>query len=119
MRRRADERERALRKIIRECGLSNLDLETRLRTVEAELRAANKGLRREDTGLSDLMSDAMQDTVVATAYGETVAKGSTIRASSQSFSNPSENGSGKGTLKGWKDYLWGSGTAKRGSRGSL
>ncbi|KAH7270785.1 rab-GTPase-TBC domain-containing protein [Fusarium redolens] len=116
MRRRADERERALRKIIRECGLSNLDLETRLRTVEAELRAANKGLRREDTGLSDLMSDAMQDTVVATAYGETVAKGSTIRASSQSFSNPSENGSGKGTLKGWKDYLWGSGTAKRGSR---
>ncbi|KAF4970691.1 hypothetical protein FSARC_2322 [Fusarium sarcochroum] len=114
MRRRADERERALRRIIRECGLSNLDLETRLRTVEAELRAASKGLRREDTGLSDLMSDAMQDTVVATAYGETVAKGSTIRASSQSFSNPNE--SGKGTLRGWKDYLWGSGTAKRASR---
>ncbi|KAM0351576.1 hypothetical protein ACHAPU_002584 [Fusarium lateritium] len=114
MRRRADERERALRRIIRECGLSNLDLETRLRTVEAELRAANKGLRREDTGLSDLMSDAMQDTVVATAYGETTAKGSTIRANSQSFSNPNE--SGKGTLKGWKDYIWGSGTAKRASR---
>ncbi|KAF5024254.1 hypothetical protein F66182_3686 [Fusarium sp. NRRL 66182] len=114
MRRRADERERALRRIIRECGLSNLDLETRLRTVEAELRAASKGLRREDTGLSDLMSDAMQDTVVATAYGETVAKGSTIRASSNSLSTPNE--SGKGTLRGWKDYLWGSGTAKRASR---
>ncbi|KAL4727215.1 hypothetical protein ACLX1H_006116 [Fusarium chlamydosporum] len=114
MRRRADERERALRKIIRECGLSNLDLETRLRAVEAELRAAGKGLRREDTGLSDLMSDAMQDTVGVTAYGETIAKSSTIRANSQSFSNPNE--SGKGTLKGWKDYLWGSGTAKRASR---
>ncbi|KAH6950718.1 rab-GTPase-TBC domain-containing protein [Fusarium avenaceum] len=114
MRRRADERERALRRIIRECGLSNLDLETRLRTVEAELRAASKGLRREDTGLSDLMSDAMQDTVVATAYGETIAKSSTIRANNQSFSTPSENG--KGTLRGWKDYIWGSGTAKRASR---
>ena len=114
MRRRADERERALRKIIRECGLSNLDLETRLRAVEAELRAAGKGLRREDTGLSDLMSDAMQDTVGVTAYGETTAKSSTVRAASQSVSTPGENG--KGTLKGWKDYLWGSGTAKRGTR---
>ncbi|KAL6920488.1 hypothetical protein ACHAP8_008834 [Fusarium lateritium] len=114
MRRRADERERALRKIIRECGLSNLDLETRLRTVEAELRAAGKGLRREDTGLSDLMSDAMQDTVGVTAYGETITKSETIRAPSQSVNTPSENG--KGTLKGWKDYLWGSGTAKRASR---
>ncbi|KAL3606880.1 hypothetical protein FPOAC2_01852 [Fusarium poae] len=114
MRRRADERERALRKIIRECGLSNLDLETRLRAVEAELRAAGKGLRREDTGLSDLMSDAMQDTVGVTAYGETITKSETIRAPNQSVNTPSENG--KGTLKGWKDFLWGSGTAKRASR---
>ncbi|KAM5343170.1 hypothetical protein ACJ41O_014136 [Fusarium nematophilum] len=117
MRRRADERERALRKIIRECGLSNLDLETRLRTVEAELRANGKGLSKEDSGLSDLMSDAMQDTVVATAYGETGTKGSTIRAGSQSFSSNTEGG-GKGTLRGWKDYFWGTGTAKRGSRTS-
>ncbi|KAF5012693.1 hypothetical protein FDECE_1253 [Fusarium decemcellulare] len=114
MRRKADERERALRKIIRECGLSNLDLETRLRAVEAELRANSKGLRREDSGLSDLMSDAMQDTVVATAFGETGAKSSTIRASSHSISSNTENG--KGTLRGWKDYLWGSGTSKRASR---
>ncbi|KAM6538310.1 hypothetical protein FALCPG4_000182 [Fusarium falciforme] len=114
MRRRADERERALRKIIRECGLSNLDLETRLRAVEADLRGPGKGLQKEDSGLSDLMSDAMQDTVVATAYGETGTKSSTIRASSQSISSNTE--SGKGTLKGWKEYLWGSGTAKRASR---
>ncbi|RSL64260.1 hypothetical protein CEP54_004749 [Fusarium duplospermum] len=116
MRRRADERERALRKIIRECGLSNLDLETRLRTVEADLRGPGKGLEKEDSGLSDLMSDAMQDTVVATAYGETGTKSSTIRASSQSISSNTE--AGRGTLKGWKEYLWGSGTAKRASRTS-
>ncbi|KAF4984531.1 hypothetical protein FZEAL_307 [Fusarium zealandicum] len=114
IRRRADERERALRRIVRESGLSNLDLETRLRAVEAELRSNGKGLRREDSGLSDLMSDAMQDCVVATAYGETGAKSSTIRASSHSVSNNTE--SGRGTLKGWKDYIWGTGTAKRASR---
>ncbi|KAJ4317851.1 hypothetical protein N0V84_007126 [Fusarium piperis] len=114
MRRRADERERALRKIIRECGLSNLDLETRLRAVEADLRGPGKGLEKEDSGLSDLMSDAMQDTVVATAYGETGTKSSTIRASSQSISSNTE--SGKGTLRGWKEYIWGSGTTKRASR---
>lgn len=116
MRRRADERERALRKIIRECGLSNLDLETRLRTVEAELRANNKGLRREDSGLSDLMSDAMQDTVVATAYGETGTATSTIRAHSQSIGNTD---TGRGTLKGWKDYLWGTGAARKSRTSSV
>lgn len=108
MRRRADERERALRKIIRECGLSNLDLETRLRIVETELRNNGKGSHKQD-GLTDMMSDAMQDTVVANAYGET--NRATIRASS-----PALPDSGKGTFRGWKDYIWGTGTAKRNSR---
>ncbi|KAH7153309.1 rab-GTPase-TBC domain-containing protein [Dactylonectria macrodidyma] len=121
LRRRADERERALRKIIRECGLSNLDLETRLRTVEAELRTNGKTPTDESglsglSDLSDLMSDAMQDTVVANAIGET--NPCTIRASSQSIKTEASTNtdSGKGTLKGWKDYFWGTGTAKRGSR---
>lgn len=116
LRRRADERERALRRIIRECGLSNLDLETRLRAVEAELRTNGKTLPRDESGLSDLMSDAMQDTVVANALGEN--NRSTIRASSQSVTtNASSNtDTSKGTLRGWKDYFWGTGTAKRGSR---
>ncbi|KAK7414656.1 hypothetical protein QQX98_006513 [Neonectria punicea] len=114
MRRRADERERALRKIIRECGLSNLDLETRLRTVEAELRANGKTVQKDDSGLSDLMSDAMQDTVVDNAYGQT--NRATIRANNQSVNTNTSTDPGKGTLKGWKDYLWGTGTAKRGSR---
>ncbi|KAH7133126.1 rab-GTPase-TBC domain-containing protein [Dactylonectria estremocensis] len=116
LRRRADERERALRRIIRECGLSNLDLETRLRTVEAELRTNGKTTQAEESGLSDLMSDAMQDTVVANAVGET--NRSTVRASSQSIKTDTSTNteSGKGTLRGWKDYFWGTGTAKRGSR---
>lgn len=116
LRRRADERERALRRIVRECGLSNLDLETRLRTVESELRTNGKAQRPDDSGLSDLMSDAMQDTVVENAYGERNTQDATIRASSQSLSNNTETG--RGTMRGWKDYFWGSGTAKRASRTS-
>ncbi|CAM1510570.1 Fc.00g009050.m01.CDS01 [Cosmosporella sp. VM-42] len=115
MRRKADERERALRRIIRECGLSNLDLETRLRAVETELRTNGKAPQKDDSGLSDLMSDAMQDTVVANAHRETDPNSSTIRASSRSVSSTTDSNN-KGTLRGWKDYLWSGGTAKKMSR---
>ncbi|PTB63714.1 RasGAP protein, partial [Trichoderma citrinoviride] len=114
LRRRADERERALRKIIRECGLSSLELETRLKVVESELRS-NGHFQRDGGGLSDLMNDAMRDTVTESAYGETDgAGGGTIRASSVTSApgNSSESPKGAGTLKGWKDYLWG-GTSKK------
>lgn len=108
LRRRADERERALRRIIRECGLSNMELETRLRTVEGELRENDRARSRVDTGLSDMMSDAMQDTMATSVYGETGLNGATtIRANNKATEN------GKGTSRGWKDYFWGTGTAKK------
>ncbi|KAH0523165.1 hypothetical protein TsFJ059_008209 [Trichoderma semiorbis] len=110
LRRRADERERALRKIIRECGLSSLELETRLRVVEAELRK-NGHFQRDGGGLSDLMSDAMRDTVTE-ASGTT---SSTIRAHASSVpsaSGGSPENTKAGTVKGWKDFLWG-GTSKK------
>ncbi|KHN95503.1 TBC domain protein [Metarhizium album ARSEF 1941] len=103
LRRRADERERALRKIIRECGLSNMDLENRFKTVEAEMRLNGRRHSDGETGLTDLMSDAMQDTMATHAYGETERTKATVRAS----------GNSKGTIRGWKEYLWGGGTAKR------
>ncbi|UKZ81837.1 hypothetical protein TrVFT333_009613 [Trichoderma virens FT-333] len=115
LRRRADERERALRKIIRECGLSSLELETRLRAVETELRK-NGNFQRDGSGLSDLMSDAMRDTVTESAYGETGMASGTIRAHASSVTSApggsSDNAKGPGTVKGWKDYLWG-GTSKK------
>ncbi|KAM0263784.1 hypothetical protein ACHAQJ_001102 [Trichoderma viride] len=117
LRRRADERERALRKIIRECGLSSLELETKLRIVENELRK-NGHFQRDGGGLSDLMSDAMRDPVAESAFGETGITSATIRASSGSSSQPgnSDGAKGPGTLKGWKDYIWG-GTSKKTSHG--
>ncbi|KAM0451715.1 hypothetical protein ACHAO4_005672 [Trichoderma viride] len=110
LRRRADERERALRKIIRESGLSSLELETRLRVVETELRK-NGHISRDGGGLSDLMSDAMGGTVTESALGETGVAGATIRASSGS-ALPSSSDNKSGTVKGWKDYIWG-GTSRR------
>ncbi|KAK6225408.1 TBC domain-containing protein [Colletotrichum tabaci] len=111
LRRKADERERALRKIILECGLSNLDLETRLRAVESEVKTSRPGNRRNESGLSDLMSDAMQDTVIYNVFGQTDITDGTIRASN--LATPS-NSDGKGTARGWKDYLWG-GTSRKSS----
>ncbi|WYZ37115.1 hypothetical protein EsH8_II_000621 [Colletotrichum jinshuiense] len=111
LRRKADERERALRKIILECGLSNLELETRLRTIESEVKTGRPGNRRNESGLSDLMSDAMQDTVIYNVFGQTDVNDATIRASNLSIpSNPD----GRGTTRGWKDYLWG-GSSRKGS----
>ncbi|EGX87968.1 TBC domain protein, putative [Cordyceps militaris CM01] len=120
LRRRADERERTLRRIIRECGLSTMDLETRLRAVDAEIKTANGSQGNaftQDGGLTDLMSDAMQDTVSESVYGETDLCNSTVRLGSATVS-ASAGGLGKSTLRGWKDMLWGAGTPKKSSRGS-
>lgn len=109
LRRKADARERALRKIILECGLSNLELEKKLRSVEQELKAQDQSKKGQEEGLSDMMSDAMHDSLSqATPYlGLGIDDGTeaTIRATGPS--TPKEN---KGTIKGWKEYLWGTGT---------
>lgn len=109
LRRRADERERALRKIILECGLSSLDLETRLRTIESELRIQDQMKRSQDGGLSDMMNDAMQE---ASIFGDT--KDGTIRATSLNMRK--NHNEGKGTARAWKDWLLGNATYKKGSR---
>ncbi|KAL0940408.1 TBC domain-containing protein [Colletotrichum truncatum] len=111
LRRKADERERALRKIILECGLSNLELETRLRAIESEVKTSRPGNRRNESGLSELMSDAMQDTVIYNVFGQTDVSDATIRANN--LSTPT-NPDGRGTTRGWKDYLWG-GTSRKNS----
>jgi hypothetical protein len=117
IRRKAENRERALRKIIVECGLSNLDLETRLRAVEAERRVASnsslRSLEPEEGGLEDLMSDAMSQFVT---IGERAVpdNDATIRAKDalKALEEQPVN-----TQKGWKDFIWG-GTSRKGSRSS-
>jgi len=106
LRRRADDRERALRKIILECGLSSLDLETRLRAIEQEAKA--NGKKTEDNSLAEMMSDAMADDL-RNPYLESLAD-VTIRASSVPLSGDTTRSAGG---RGWKEYLWGTGGVKK------
>lgn len=117
LRRRADARERALRKIILECGLSNLDLETRLRNIEAEIKSQDKANRGRDGGLSDMMNDAMHDSMSHSQAGLGIDSihDSTLRAGASSPA-PRNTNAGKGTIKAWKEYLWGNSTSRKTSR---
>ncbi|KAL1898860.1 hypothetical protein Sste5346_003271 [Sporothrix stenoceras] len=132
LRARAADRERCLRKIILECGLSSLDLETRLRTLEQEQEArlaaaaANTSIpaahaRRVSDLLGDAMSDHHSPRQVSSDYYYNDA---TIRAASSAAgalsakdAANSKPASSTGTSRGWKDYLWG-GTTKRANGGS-
>ena len=118
MRRKAEERERALRKIALECGLSNLDLETRLRQIEEERPPPSISSLKSHTGdsaLEDLMSDAMSETVVFAELSP-MENDATIRATAalRALENKTV---ASGTQRGWKDFLWG-GTSKKTSRAS-
>ncbi|KAI1506745.1 TBC domain protein [Biscogniauxia marginata] len=117
LRRRADERERALRKIALECGLSNLDLETKLRAVEQELKAQDQAKRGQDGGLSDMMNDAMHDSMTYNGLGIVDSGDGTLKASSSPASKINNNNSGRGETKTWKEFLWG-GTSRKTSRAS-
>jgi hypothetical protein len=117
LRRRGEERERALRKIILECGLSNLDLEMRLRAIEGEQKVADE-IKRDPTeglGLVGMMNDAMSDTVVLGDMG-TMESDATIRA--RDALRALQNDKPANTQRGWKDYIWGSGTSRKSSRAS-
>ncbi|KUJ23040.1 TBC-domain-containing protein [Mollisia scopiformis] len=118
LRRRTEERERALRKIVLECGLSNLDLETRLRAIEGERKvsvanANDVEVTTANAGLEDMMNDAMNENVVLSDL-ELMNNDATIRAAAnlKALEDRPIN-----TQKGWKDYIWG-GTSRKSSRSS-
>ncbi|RWA10372.1 hypothetical protein EKO27_g4764 [Xylaria grammica] len=115
LRRRADARERALRKIILECGLSNLELEKKLRSVEQELKAQDQPKQGEDEGLSGMMSDAMHHSLSqTTSYtGLGIDHGSERTPRTSGSNTLKEN---KGTIRAWKDYFWGTGTGRKANR---
>ena len=158
LRARAADRERCLRKIILECGLSSLDLETRLRALEQEQEArvqlqiaqaqaqananaianANAPTASATASIptaqarrvSDLVSDAMSDDNSLKISSDYYYNDATIRAASSAAASSAAavaaaaaaeatakktgtNASNTGTSRGWKDYLWGGGTAKK------
>lgn len=111
LRRKTDLREKALRRVILECGLSNLELEGRLRIIESNLRAVEESSKSNSNmapELEGLIYDAMEDI----DFGDPLqAQDATIKAAQQTTESSKEY---KGTLRGWKEYIWGGSTNKKG-----
>ncbi|KAL8829997.1 MAG: hypothetical protein Q9170_005934, partial [Blastenia crenularia] len=152
LRRRAEERERELKKMLREVEVSNLDIETRLHRLEnqgldgtiraasqAQLSAPSSSIARHrlasiPNGIDQMMGEAMEDDVGANIEAEDGFLGAlreqdkqaTIRAAGPASTDAERHSisssiysqdSSKGTVRGWKDYLWnGGGTSRKTSR---
>ncbi|KAL9602510.1 MAG: hypothetical protein Q9219_001805 [cf. Caloplaca sp. 3 TL-2023] len=152
LRRRAEERERELKKMLREVEVSNLDIETRLHRIEnlgedganapgrpslpqEPFRTSTRDrLASIPNGIDQMVGEAMQDSVGTTIEADSAITGAlqgydtqgTIRASGPALKNADRRSitstidsqdSSKGTVKGWKDYLWsGGGTSRKTSR---
>ncbi|XMA17044.1 hypothetical protein WAI453_009835 [Rhynchosporium graminicola] len=118
LRRKAENRERALRKIILECGLSNLDLEHRLKAIESERKSPADSVNGdiiEEDGLEDLMNDAMGGTVARGELG-TTDHDATIRAAAKLKALEDKPAAAQ---KGWKDYIWGGTSRNTGQASSI
>ncbi|KAI4249338.1 MAG: hypothetical protein LQ352_005690, partial [Teloschistes flavicans] len=154
LRRRAEERERELKNMLREVEVSNLDIETRLHRLEngdgsstkrpsprPQMPGSSKSLARDRlgiimNGIDQMMGEAMNDNVGSNTeiddgfvtITQEPDKQATIRAAGLSpkdadrhsmNSSIESQGNSKGTVRGWKDYLWsGSGTSRKSSRAS-
>ncbi|OJD15309.1 hypothetical protein AJ78_04426 [Emergomyces pasteurianus Ep9510] len=138
---RADEREKELKKMLREAKVSNQTIEHRLYILEnpigksindsTESLGPLSGARKVSPTIDDMMSQAMSDDVgarVLNSSPEEYGKGGdgdlrdTIRPSRKD-SDPRSRGSSVGSttkkassgtlLRGWQGYIWGSATASR------
>ncbi|KAB8342794.1 hypothetical protein FH972_022392 [Carpinus fangiana] len=117
--RRAEDRERLLRKMLRDCEVSNLDIEERLREGERERKARDESSGPLDVHaadreqkLNDVVSDQMVEALendIGSGY-DTESRAGTRRGSVQS-GHTSVNGNGDAkrgasTVKGgWKSYF--------------
>jgi hypothetical protein len=159
LRRRAEERERLLKKMLLDCQVSNLDIETRLRNLEVSRTGVHAGDtvkdltrdgggKREEVGttakgvridINEMVNQAMRDTVgsedeggddgylgVGTANGQdlnaTIRPGKLYVSLDDEVKSIDSVGTAdrkwKGTVRGWKEYLWGRGTTRSVSGGS-
>lgn len=117
IRRKADEKERALRKLILECGLSNLDLETRLRAIEEKRKNVieSKDKKICEPRLEDMMNDAMNDALRGEALGKQIVdRNATIRAVDKLRTLDEKPNTDS---KGWREFIWG-GNSRKTSRAS-
>jgi hypothetical protein len=132
LRRRTEERERILRKMLQECEVSNMDIENRLRELEKSQEQQNgendwvkkprrKGTENELPGMHpedpmhQRLARAMEDELAEFPDALGFDSGSTVPSADRESINstldvPREMGQGN-----WKSFLW-NGTSKKSSR---
>lgn len=128
LRRRAEERERILKKMLQECEVSNMDIESRLRDLDKTREQTNeltKQRTRGDSALSGLHPDDPMEDRLARAMEDEVAQhpdalgidtaGSSLRADVASIYSTASDAPREGGRPGWKNYIW-TGASRKSSR---
>jgi hypothetical protein len=128
LRRRAEERERILRKMLQECEVSNMDIENRLRELEKTKEQASgltktrtrgdsapSGLHPDDP-MEDRLARAMEDELAehpdALGFDSGLAGPLAEVRSINSLASDAPRETGR---SGWKSYIW-NGTSRKSSR---
>lgn len=128
LRRRAEGREKVLRKMLRECEVSNLDIEKRLRESDRGSRSRESspadGSIQPEVNIPGKLSEAMNDSLgiddesfqdqdfQLQPLGPNIGTGVKAERRQNSSLKTAEGAknktgsSGRPTVKGWRDYLW-------------
>ncbi|KAF2202742.1 TBC-domain-containing protein, partial [Delitschia confertaspora ATCC 74209] len=128
LRRRAEERERVLRRMLQECEVSNMDIEKRLRTLERGREeedgpGVSNGKRKSDSGLpgthpeDDIdarLARAMEDEVVEYSGAMHLSVNNFPDLNAESVDSAPELPRGV-PKSNWKSLLW-NGTTRKSSR---
>lgn len=127
---RADERERELKKMLREVRISNADIERRLRNIEnssevsdsdhVESASIRISTKKVTSSIDSLMHDAMHGNVgvADTIPNEMIPapNSSDDRISPRAEFETSRERTG--SIKSWQGYIWGSNNTSRGASGA-
>lgn len=131
LRRRAEERERVLRRMLQECEVSNMDIESRLRELEKRREQQNgvengirprkrgsdyslPGLHPEDP-MEQRLARAMQDEVSEFPDALVIDDGSVQPAVDEVSIDSTSDLPRETARSNWKSYLW-AGTSRKSSR---
>lgn len=142
LRTRADERERELKRMLRDVQVSNQDIEHRLYSVENPVvDSAQEGSagpdpnstsdrpRDRSTSIDGKVNQAMEDDVGSQIFGEGDAAKDDLQATVRPHRNEGDARSGSsmestkkkksfGSTRGWQDYIWGNSTVSRKTSGT-
>lgn len=128
LRRRAEERERILKKMLQECEVSNMDIESRLRELEKSKEGTNglakvrtrgdstpSGLHPDDP-MEDRLARAMEDEVAEHPDALGIDSGATAPlAEVRSIHSVASGANDEVIRPGWKSYIW-NGASRKSSR---